>query len=106
MREADAGLCRLMRHCGPFGIANPQPVFVATAARIERFAEVGDGQHAKMLLVQDGATLPAIAFRMVERVRPLAAQGVPVYVAFQLQQDMWNGRDRLQARIVDLRRSA
>jgi single-stranded-DNA-specific exonuclease len=106
LREADAALCRLMRHCGPFGIANPQPVFVATAARIERFAEVGDGQHAKMLLVQDGATLPAVAFRMVERVRPFAAQDVAVDVAFQLQQDTWNGRDRLQARIVDLRCSA
>jgi single-stranded-DNA-specific exonuclease len=106
LRDANAELCRLMRHCGPFGMANPQPVFTATAVRIDRFAEVGDGQHAKLLLSQDGALLPAIAFRMVERVRPLAATGAPVDVAFQLQQDTWNGRDRLQARVVDMRRSA
>jgi single-stranded-DNA-specific exonuclease len=103
LREADAGLCRLMRHCGPFGIANPQPVFVARGVRVERLTEVGGGQHARMLLEQDGATLPAIAFRMADRARAEVGDSGRIDVAFQLQQDRWNGRERLQARIVDLR---
>jgi single-stranded-DNA-specific exonuclease len=106
LREANADLCRLMRHCGPFGIGNPQPVFSARGVTAERIADVGGGQHVKMNLVQDGAVLPAIAFRMAERFRAEALGSAPFDVAFQLQQDQWNGRDRLQARIVDVRRTA
>lgn len=101
--EANADLCRMMRHCGPFGMGNPQPVFVARRVAAHQCKAVGGGQHLKMLLGQGEARLPAIGFRMAERLRGLDFGSTPIDVAFQLQQDEWNGRERLQARLVDVR---
>ncbi|MBR9990775.1 MAG: single-stranded-DNA-specific exonuclease RecJ, partial [Gemmatimonadetes bacterium] len=101
--EADADLCRIMRHCGPFGIGNPQPVFVARGVAAYRCTVVGGGQHLKMTLGQGEARLPAIGFRMAGRLKDIDFGSTPLDVAFQLQQDEWNGRKRLQARLVDVR---
>jgi single-stranded-DNA-specific exonuclease len=105
--DMTADLCRLMRHCGPFGIGNPQPVFVARGVSVDGYPrEVGAGQHLKMTLAQGAARLPAIGFRMAGRMRHTDLEGCPLDVAFQLQQDRWNGRERLQARLLDIRRAS
>lgn len=101
--DANADLYRMMRHCGPFGIGNPQPVFVARRVAALDRREVGGGQHVRMVLAQGDARLPAIGFRMADRIRSLRPDSGPLDVAFQLQQDEWNGRERLQARLVDVR---
>jgi single-stranded-DNA-specific exonuclease len=101
--EANEDLCRMMRHCGPFGLGNPQPVFVARGVAAHHCKAVGGGQHLKMTLGQGDARLPAIGFRMAERLRSIDFGNTPLDVAFQLQQDEWNGRERLQARLVDVR---
>jgi single-stranded-DNA-specific exonuclease len=101
--EASADLYRMMRHCGPFGMGNPQPVFVARGVAAYHCKAVGGGQHLRLTLGQGEARLPAIGFRMAERLRDLDFGSTPIDAAFQLQQDEWNGRERLQARLVDLR---
>ncbi|CAN5639523.1 single-stranded-DNA-specific exonuclease RecJ [soil metagenome] len=104
LAEATADLCRLMRHCGPFGLGNPQPVFVVRDVGIDGAPrEVGSGQHLRLTLEQRGTRLPAIGFGMAERMRALDLPRTRLDAAFQLQQDRWNGRDRLQARLIDLR---
>jgi single-stranded-DNA-specific exonuclease len=51
LADATAELCRLLRHCGPFGIGNPQPVFVARRCRSGAPPrEVGGGQHLQLTL--------------------------------------------------------
>ncbi|MEX0907060.1 MAG: single-stranded-DNA-specific exonuclease RecJ, partial [Gemmatimonadota bacterium] len=104
LAEANSALCRLLRHCGPFGLGNPQPVFVARGVHIDAAPrEVGGGQHLKLTLAQGTTRLPAIGFRMAERARSMDLLNGRIDVAFQLQEDTWNGRKRLQARLVDLR---
>lgn len=100
--EANAELHTLLRHFGPFGIGNPAPVFVARGVQVASFREVGD-DHAKLELEQDGARLQAIGFRMAARLRELNVSSAPVDVAFHLQIDRWNGREYLQARLLDVR---
>lgn len=103
LAEATADLHRVMRHCGPFGMGNPQPVFVVRNVIAHGCKAVGGGQHVKMTLAQGDVRLPAIGFRMAERFQGLMPGNTTIDVAFQLQQDEWNGRDRLQARLVDVR---
>jgi single-stranded-DNA-specific exonuclease len=104
LADMTAALCRLMQHCGPFGMGNPQPVFVARDVRLDGDPqEVGAGQHLKMTLAQGVTRLPAIGFRMASRMRETALARGRLDVAFHLQQDRWNGRDRLQARLLDVR---
>jgi len=105
--EANADLLRLMRHCGPFGLGNPQPVFTVRNATVAGYPkEVGNGQHLKLMLAQGDARLPAIGFRMAERLRSFDIARHPFDVAFQLQEESFNGRTTLQARLVDLRPTA
>jgi single-stranded-DNA-specific exonuclease len=106
LAAANASLLGLLRHFGPFGIGNPAPVFVSRRVRVLGYPrEVGDG-HIKLRLHQDGAELEAIGFRLAERLRELDVTRGPIDVAFQLQENHWNGRSELQARLVDLRLAA
>ena len=92
-----------MRHFGPLGIGNPAPVFVARAVRVSGTPrEVGEG-HVKVDLVQDSATLSAIGFGMAERLREVDHAQTAIDIAFQLQENYWNGRVELQMRLVDFR---
>ncbi|MEJ2216603.1 MAG: single-stranded-DNA-specific exonuclease RecJ [Gemmatimonadota bacterium] len=97
---ADQELYRYLRHMAPFGIGNPTPVFVTRGVDVSGARRVGDG-HVKMRLLQDGAGLDAIGFRMADRYAAIEADG-RLDVAFQLQEDHWRGRVRLQAKLVDM----
>lgn len=101
--EVDAELFSMLRHFGPFGVGNPSPVFVARGVGVAGYPRVvGDG-HLKLELVQDETHLGAIGFGMADRLRSVDVARGPIDVAFQLQENRWNGRVELQARLVDLR---
>ncbi|MGH7445599.1 MAG: single-stranded-DNA-specific exonuclease RecJ, partial [Longimicrobiales bacterium] len=103
--EATSELHAMLRHVGPHGIGNPTPVFVARAVDAGgRMRVVGDG-HARLRLRQGDATLDAIGFRLADRVGALDLYA-PLDIAFHLQEDHWNGRARLQLRLLDVRPAA
>lgn len=100
--EATPELHAMLRHAGPHGLGNPAPVFVARGVDAGgRMRTVGDG-HAKLRLRQGGATFDAIGFRMATHVQQLDLRA-PLDVAFQIHEDNWNGRERLQLRLLDVR---
>ncbi|HEU5209997.1 MAG TPA: single-stranded-DNA-specific exonuclease RecJ [Longimicrobiales bacterium] len=100
--EATHELHRLLRHAGPHGLGNPAPVFVARGVDAgARMRVVGDG-HVKLRLRQNGATFDAIGFRQAARVQQLDLRA-PLDIAFQLHEDVWNGSERLQLRLLDVR---
>lgn len=101
--EIDRNLFDLLRHFGPFGVRNPTPVFAARGVRVRGAPRVvGDG-HLKLELSQGGARIDAIGFRMANRLLELDLPENEIDVAFQLQENSWNGRVELQAKLVDLR---
>ena len=103
LADANAELFRYLRHLGPFGVGNPEPVFAARGVSVAGYPRVvGDG-HLKLDLVQDGVRLDAIGFRMAERMREVDVNRGAIDVAFQLQEDRWGNQVSLQARLVDLR---
>ena len=104
--EANADLLRLMRHLGPHGVGNPSPVFVARNVSISGYPKIVGENHLKLQLLQDGVQLPAIGFRMANRLNDLDVTRTAIDVAFQLHLDRFNGRDYLQAKLLDLRASA
>jgi single-stranded-DNA-specific exonuclease len=103
LSEATFDLTRLLRHAGPFGVGNPGPVFVTRDLRVHgQPREVGDG-HVKLDLVQNGARRTAIGFGMAERLRDIDIANSPIEIAYQLQENHWNGQVELQVRLIDLR---
>jgi single-stranded-DNA-specific exonuclease len=104
--EANADLLRLMRHLGPHGVGNPSPVFVARNVGVQGNPKIVGENHLKLQLTQNGAQLPAIGFRMANRLNEFDVARGNIDVAFQLHLDRFNGRDYLQAKMLDLRPSA
>lgn len=103
--EASEDLERLLRHFEPYGVGNPQPVFVARGVRLAAPPRVIGKQreHLKLRLADEAAQMDALGWGMADRARDLA-DTMTVDVAYQLERDEWNGRQQLQLKLADLRR--
>lgn len=98
-------LASSLERAGPFGAANPEPVFVLPAHRLVDTAEVGQGHVRIRALAGDGSRIEGIAFRAVGE--PLgrglhALRGGRVHLAGSLALDHRGGREHVQLRLVDL----
>lgn len=103
LREADADLCRLLRHVGPYGAENPAPVLAARRVSLGASPRIVGSGHLKLTLRSGETMLEAIGFGMAERAAEPGFASAPLDVAFRLEENVWNGRTTLQARLVDLR---
>ena len=86
----------------PFGVANPQPVFLTRKMLLEDIRLVGAaGEHLK--LQADGFS--AIAFRMGEK-RALLRPGYLVDLVYNISEDRYSGNGAIQLKIKDLNLSS
>jgi single-stranded-DNA-specific exonuclease len=82
----------------PFGMGNPEPVFMLERARIiDR--RVMKERHIKLRLTAGGQTFEAVGFNLAERM-DLPEE---ITLAFSLQINDWNGRKSVQLRIKDIK---
>jgi single-stranded-DNA-specific exonuclease len=103
LRHADDALARMLRHAGPFGMGNPTPVFAARGVVAAAPPRIVGERHLKLTLASHGSTMEAIGFNLAELGgESWLAEGT-LDVAFKLEENHWNGRTSLQAKIVDLR---
>lgn len=105
LRHADHDLVRMLRHAGPFGAGNATPVFAARGVGIVGNPRVVGTGHLKLTLGAYGTTLDAIGFGMGARKEEPGFGAGPMDVAFKLEENVYNGRTTVQARLVDLRPS-
>jgi single-stranded-DNA-specific exonuclease len=105
LAEANGDLYRLLKHAAPFGMGNPTPVFAVRGARVAGAPRVVGTKHLRLTLAEGAARLEAIGFGMGERIGEVEGGEEAVDVAFKLEENSWNGRTTVQARIVDLRPS-
>lgn len=88
----------------PFGIGNPNPIFVSDTTIIDKqfFGKLKN--HLKLHIgdaASESMPLEVIAFSQAELGEELK-RGQHVKIAYQLEIDRWNGRERLRARLVGL----
>lgn len=82
----------------PYGIANPQPIFLTQNMLLEDVR--GVGQDSKHLKLQVGS-LEAIGFNMGSQ-RAELRPGYKVNIVYTLQENRYNGNSSLQLKIKDL----
>lgn len=82
----------------PFGLGNPRPLFATKNMQVSDFRTVGNGKHLKF----KADNIDAIAFGMGEWVN-LLQNGQLVDLAFILELDTYNGFEKLQLRVKDLK---
>jgi single-stranded-DNA-specific exonuclease len=87
----------------PFGHMNPSPVLMTRRMMVLDSRRVGrEGAHLKLTLGEPGFRVDAIAFRMGTLAYDLPRR---VDVAFHLEVNEWNGRQRAQLNVKDIRPS-
>lgn len=98
LHEIDLHSTRRLRSLSPFGPGNPEPLFYAGPCDVVDSRIVG-GKHLKMKIRQNGNTLEGIGFGFA---RNPCALGTPINFVFTPEIDPWQGREKLQLRIVDM----
>jgi len=88
-----------IQQLAPFGSGNPLPSFVSRRVEIVDQRQIGSRHdHLELKLKQEGIVWDAIGFRFGNR-----AQETTNYldIAYNLEIDRWNGRERLRLKLLD-----
>jgi single-stranded-DNA-specific exonuclease len=88
---------------GPFGLANPRPVFHASGVEIVDGPRTIKERHLKMTFAQDGRRFRAIAWRAAERAGFLEENRAGVNLAFSLDKNEFQGETYLELSVADIK---
>jgi single-stranded-DNA-specific exonuclease len=92
-----------LQQLGPFGMANPEPVFATHGVTVENFRLIGkERNHLRLVLRHDEKSFEAIAFGMGELVGAQLKTGDKIDVAYVLDENTWNGETKLQLKVKDI----
>jgi single-stranded-DNA-specific exonuclease len=104
LTETDWYLLHHLDLMQPFGAGNPQPLLGISGLTLDRVDRMGgDRRHYRLQLADDhGGRGEAVGFGLVERYPDLAA-GQRVDLCLKLNKNEWQGRERLQLHLVELK---
>ena len=110
LREVTPRFWNVLRQFHPHGPDNDRPLFWGRGLRVVGQPTLvgAQKQHLRMRVQQDddGPTFPVIGFNLADRHAAALAsvrRGRPLEMAFQVDENEWNGRTTLQLRAEDLR---
>jgi len=103
--DVTSELARGLTYLEPFGAGNPMPRFVARGVRLRDVESIGaTGDHARLRLEGEGASLEAVAFRRPDLIR--LADSRPRDIVFELHVEERPRGLRTQAHVLALRESS
>lgn len=88
----------------PFGVGNPEPLFLSEPIRFSELQIVGDN-HLRATVQSGAKSLPAIAFRMAERYPELKRNSGHYELAYRPQWNEFRGEKNIQLVVQDIRSS-
>ncbi|MGM0415589.1 MAG: single-stranded-DNA-specific exonuclease RecJ [Thermodesulfobacteriota bacterium] len=83
----------------PFGMGNPEPVFLCRNLKVQQAGVVGNN-HLRFRVQQGGYSLACIAFGLASKLEMLQGR---VDILFQIDTNTWQGRTSLQLKVKDIR---
>lgn len=96
--------CHKLTQLEPFGAENPEPTLLIKNARILNIRPVGKGEHLHLPIQYGDKTVGAIAFRFGKHLDKIDPEK-PHDIVFNLEINEWNGHQKLQMKVVDLKPS-
>lgn len=105
LREMDWDALDVFKHWEPFGVGNPNPVFLSKNLTAQYPRAVGsEGQHLKLSLYDGQTTREAIGFGMGALLADVSTSD-SVDAVYCLECSEWNGDERLQLKLEDIKPS-
>ena len=96
-------LMRGLDQLGPFGLANPRPVFHASGVQLVDGPRAIKERHLKMTFAQDGRRFRAMAWRAIERAGFLEQNRGGMNLAFSLDKNEYQGETYLELTVADFK---
>src|SRR3972149_2800020 len=97
--EIGLSLVRHIETLKPFGIGNPEPLFITKAVEVSERRDFSGG--SRLRLRQGGKSLGAVVFGL-EKDFP-ASPGANIDLVYRLTENEWNGSSAVELRIIDCR---
>jgi single-stranded-DNA-specific exonuclease len=95
-------VARQLQRLAPFGAGNPEPVLAARGLRAVTTRVMGDGLHLKLGVTDGEGFAEAVGFRLGDASELLAFTRAQIDLAFTVEIDMWEQRERVQLVLRDL----
>jgi len=92
----------ILKQFGPFGPQNMKPVFTTRGVSDNGWSRVVGVDHLKFSVVKDGAQLNGVGFGFCDYLDQVKS-GKPFDVCYNLEENEWNGRKRLEMTVRDLK---
>lgn len=99
--EVGFSLVRQLEALKPFGIGNPEPLFMTSGVEVSERRDFNGG--ARFRLRQGGRSFGGVVFG---RLDSILTPGAKVDLVYRLSENQWNGSSTVELRIVDCRISA
>jgi single-stranded-DNA-specific exonuclease len=99
LEEVDDRLHAELQALEPFGMGNPEPVFMCRNLKVQQPQVVGS-RHMRFRAQQGGYSMPCIAFGLASKIDLLQGR---VDLLFQVGTNTWQGRTSLQLKVKDVR---
>jgi single-stranded-DNA-specific exonuclease len=97
------GVFEEMRHLEPYGVGNPQPIFLSRKVEVVEQKLVGQqNDHIRLKLRQDGITWDTMGFRLGSYAGELSRH---IDVVYSVEVDNFNGKGQLRLNLLDFARS-
>lgn len=94
-------LFKQLQKLGPFGVGNPEPLWMSDAIVVGVAQEVGQGHLRAQLRSPNGKSHACIAFGKWNEWKTTFMGSVSVY--FHIQENVWNGQSSLSLHLQDFR---
>jgi single-stranded-DNA-specific exonuclease len=103
LREITGEVVQGLSRLGPFGSANPKPVFRASPVELAQPPRVMKERHLSLMFRQDGRSFRGIAWRAAEREAYLSSNRFGLELAYSLDQNEFQGEIVTELTVADVR---
>jgi single-stranded-DNA-specific exonuclease len=101
-QQLSKSLIQTIEKIGPFGEANPQPVFALEKVTLEKIFTLSAGKHLKFFVQKNGRSYECVWWNQGNYITIL--QNIDSFdIAFRPELNIWQGRESIQLCIEDIR---
>lgn len=106
LRDITGEVVEGLHRMGPFGMANPKPIFRASPVDLMQAPRVMKERHLSLMFRQDGRSFRGVAWRAAEREAYLTANRFGLELAYSLEQNEFRGERVTELTVADVRTPA
>jgi len=105
LESVDDNLVNVLEQFAPFGPHNMRPVFVTYQCEVVGMAHKVGSNHLKFKVRRGGLIYDCIGFGFGEFLNKMHTRPTFVDIVYVLEFNSWNGADKVQLRIKDIKLS-